>query len=71
MCIIVRAYPHLPSGFSFMTLAVDLFCAGGQTIRQHLKTQAGIQGKSFTIFLLCGEKTVYRKDELNCNIASW
>lgn len=42
MCIIVRAYPHLPSGFSFMTLAVDLFCAGGQTIRQHLKTQAGI-----------------------------
>lgn len=41
MCVIVHACPHLPSGFWFMTLAMDLFCASGQTVGQHLKTQAG------------------------------
>lgn len=38
MCVIVHACPHLPSGFWFMTLAMVLFSARGQTIGQHLKT---------------------------------
>jgi len=42
MCVILHACPHLPSGFCFMTLAMDLFCISGQTIGQHLQTQAGM-----------------------------
>lgn len=42
MCVIVHAGPHLPSGVCFMALAMDLFCASGQTIGQCLETQAGM-----------------------------
>lgn len=63
MCVTVHAGPHLPSGFCFMTLAMDLFCASGQTVGQCLETQAGMQGKLMAIFhMLCimwGTKAVY------------